>query len=171
MSFYELAKARYSVRKFSDKPVEKEVIDKIIEAGRIAPTAHNNQPQMVYVLQSEEAMKKANELTPCIYGAPAALLVCYDENAAWKNEQRPGYDSGECDATIVCTHMMLQAWELGIGSCWVGMFDDIAVSKAFNLPDNVKPAAFLPIGYLVENSRPAKLHDQIRPIEETVAYL
>lgn len=171
MSFYELAKARYSVRKFSDKPIDKEVIEKIIEAGRIAPTAHNNQPQMVYVLQSEEAMKKANELTPCIYGAPAALLVCYDVNAAWKNEQRPGYDSGECDATIVCTHMMLQAWELGIGSCWVGMFDDIAVSKAFNLPENIKPAAFLPIGHLVENSRASKLHDAIRPAEETVAYL
>lgn len=171
MSFYDLAKARYSVRKFSDKPIESEVLNEIIQAGRIAPTAHNNQPQMIYVLQSEEAMKKANELTPCIYGAPAALLVCYDENAAWHNEQRPGYDSGEADATIVCTHMMLRAWELGIGSCWVGMFDDIEVSKAFELPENIKPAAFLPIGYLVDNSRASKLHDALRPEAETVAYL
>lgn len=58
MNFMELAKARYSVRKYSDKPIEKEKLDLILEAGRIAPTGHNNQPYRVYVLKSPEALEK-----------------------------------------------------------------------------------------------------------------
>jgi len=69
MTFMELAKARYSVRKFSDKPIEKEKLDAILEAGRIAPTGHNYQPYRVYVLQSPEALEKIRGLTRCAFNA------------------------------------------------------------------------------------------------------
>jgi len=171
MGFFELAKERFSVRKFADKPIEKEKMDQILEAGRIAPTAKNKQPQMVYVLQSEDAIAKANELTPCIYGAKTVLLVCYDDKKVWYNRLRPGYNSGEVDATLVGAHMMLEAWELGIGSCWVGVFDDKAVKSAYNLPYDIKPVAMIPIGYAAEDAVPAELHDKSKDMDELVAYL
>ena len=171
MSFYDLAKARYSVRKFSDKKIEQEKLDKILLAGRIAPTAKNNQPQRVYVLKSGEAMEKVNKLTRCVYGAPLVLLVCYDETEVWHNPQREGYNTGEVDASIVCTHMMLEAWEQGIGSCWVGVFNDKEVSAAYNLPGHIKPVALMPLGYAAEDAEPAPRHDEIRDEKETVSYL
>ena len=75
MSFLELAKERYSVRKFSDKKVEDEKLELILEAGRIAPTAKNYQPQRTLVLRSEENIAKLNKLTPCVYGATTATVT------------------------------------------------------------------------------------------------
>lgn len=170
MSFIELAKARYSVRKFSDKAIEPEKLEQILEAGRIAPTAKNLHPEKIYVLQSKEAVEKISRLSRCIYGAPAVLLVCYDEDAAWHSSQREGYISGEMDASIVTTHMMLQAWELGIGSCWVGLFNDKEVSEAFALPANIKPVALMPLGY-ADCGPNENMHCVPRPKDETIAYL
>lgn len=100
-----------------------------------------------------------------------ALMICYDENLAWNNSRRHGYNSGEMDATIVTTHMMLQAWELGIGSCWVGMFDDRELSQAFDLPENIKPVALMPLGYPADDCSPNEnMHCISRPKEETIAY-
>ena len=119
MSFMELAKDRYSVRSFSEKPVEQEKMDAILEAARIAPTAVNYQPQRIYVLRSKGAVDLINGLCKCIYGAPVVFLICSDERRSWKSRTERGYSSGEMDCSIVCTHMMLEAWELGIGSVWV----------------------------------------------------
>lgn len=116
MTFLELAKERYSVRKFSGKKVEDDKLDLILEAGRIAPTAKNFQPQKTLVVRSEEGIKTLNEQTPCVYGATTALIVCGDTKTAWVNEQ-DGHNSVFEDASIVATHMMLEAWELGVGSC------------------------------------------------------
>ena len=159
MEFLELAKERFSVRAFSDKPVEQEKLDKIIEAGYVAPTAKNQQPVYIYVLKSPEAMKKANALTRCIYGAPMALLVCYDEEKAWHSPFDIGYDSGEMDATIVLTHMMLEAWEQGIGSCWVGLFDHEEAAKVFGLRHEIKPVAMMPLGYAADGAQPSPMHE------------
>ena len=170
MNFTELMNARYSVRKFSDKAIEPEKLEKILQAGRMAPTAKNLHPEKIYVLRSEEAMEKARALTRCVYGASTVLLVCYDEERAWHSDSRVGYISGEMDASIVTTHMMLQAAELGIGSCWVGLFNDKEVSAAFNLPANIKPVALMPMGY-ADCGPNENLHLCPRPEEETIAYL
>ena len=164
MDFLELAKARYSVRKFTDRPVEQEKLDKIIEVGRVAPTAKNLQPQRVYIMKSEDAMAKMNSLTPCIYGAPMALLFCYNEEEAWHNPQTAGYNSGEMDATIVATHMILEAWEQGIASCWVGVFDHDQAAEVFALPAEIKPVAIMPLGYAAEDAVPAPRHTEYRPV-------
>ncbi len=171
MSFIELAKKRYSVRKFSDRKIEKEKIDLIIEAGRIAPTARNLQPQMVYVIESEEGIAKANELSPCIYNAPVVLMVCYDKNVAATVPDRDGYSFGETDASIVCTHMMLEAADIGIGSCWVGRFDPKNAVRIFGLPDNIVPVALLPIGYPDKDALPSPRHESFRELTETVAFI
>ena len=171
MSFLELAEARYSVRSYSDKPIEKEKMDKILRAGQVAPTAVNYQPQKIYILKSVGALNKARSVTRFTYGAPVILLVCADETKAWSSSTEK-YDTGEMDATIVCTHMMLEAWELGIGSVWVRGFDSKQVAKVFNLPKNIKPICMLPLGYPADDATPyTAWHSTYRAINETVEEL
>ena len=79
----------------------------------------NHQSHDSCVLKSGEAMGKINRLCRCIYGAPMVFLICSDESKTWKSQTEPGYSTGEMDCSIVCTHMMLEAWEQGIGSVWV----------------------------------------------------
>lgn len=172
MAFSEMVKERFSVRSFSDRPVEQEKLDRILEAAKHAPTAANRQPQRIYVLKSKEALEKANRVTKCMFGAPMALLVCYDETEAWRNPFAREVHSGEVDASIVCDEMMMQAWELGIGSCWVGYFDPAAVVREFDLPEHIKPVSMLPLGYAAENCVPLeKMHNHFRPMEEIVTVL
>ena len=168
MTFQELTHARYSVRSFKDAPIKDEELNLILEAGRVAPTACNNQPQKIYVAKSEEARRKLASVCRCTFDAPVILVVCYDRNRDWKNKLQPGYESGETDAAIVCTHMMLQAFELGIGSCWVGYFNANVVAGALGLPENITVSALLPIGYPAENAAPLPLHTQFREFADTI---
>ena len=168
MTFQELARARYSVRSFKDAPIKDEELNLILEAGRVAPTACNNQPQKIYVAKSEEARRKLASVCRCTFDAPVILVVCYDRNRDWKNKLQPGYESGETDAAIVCTHMMLQAFELGIGSCWVGYFNANDVARVLELPENLTVSALLPMGYPAENAEPLPLHFQHREFADTI---
>lgn len=167
MDFMKLASERFSVRFFSERAIEQEKIDLILKAAQLAPTAVNYQPQMIYILKSSEALEKINRLCRCIYGAPMVFLICSDERRTWKSQTEPGYSAGEMDCSIVCTHMMLEAWELGIGSVWVRLFDVEAVAKAFDLPPYIKPICLLPVGYATEDCVPyAPWHDVYRPVED-----
>lgn len=167
--FLELAENRYSVRRFSDKPVEKEKLELILKAGQVSPTACNYQPQRVYVLQSPEAMEKLRKCKTSDFGETLALLVCCDKDECWKRDY-DGKPSGEIDAAIVATHMMLEAWELGIGSTWVMHFMPEAVRSEFRIPENEEPVALLVMGYAAEGAHPARLHAQKKPLEETVRF-
>ena len=126
MTFMELAQNRFSERHFDPRPVEDEKLLRILEAGRIAPTACNLQPQRVYVIKSSAAMEKAKATGASLCGCPVALLVCYDSRAVWRN---PGdrcyedYNAGEQDASIVAASMMFEAEELGVHSLWIRGFD------------------------------------------------
>ena len=168
MTFLELAENRYSVRSYSDRPIEQEKMDLILWAGQVAPTAVNYQPQKIYVLKSKDALQKVRTVTRFSYDAPVVLLVCADETQVWRSPAEQ-YDTGEMDASIVCTHMMLEAWELGIGSVWVRGFDSRQVAKVFDLPKHIRPICLLPIGYPAEDSEPyAEWHFSYKPLKETV---
>lgn len=141
MNFLELAKERFSVRKYSDKPVEQDKINLILKAAQLAPTAVNYQPQMIYVLKSEAALKKIRALTHSTYDAPVVFLICVDENQTWKSPMEKGYTTGEMDARDV--------------------------HKAFNLPENIKPICLLPIGYAAKDCVPFEpWHNVYKDISE-----
>ena len=159
------------MRKFKSDAIEDEKLQVILEAGRVAPTACNNQPQKIFVVKSEEMRKKLAEVCRYTFDAPVILVIGYDRERDWKNRRMPGYSSGETDAAIVCTHMMLEAWEIGIGSCWVGAFCADAVEKALSLPEGIRVTAMLPIGYAADDAEPAPFHDDCRALEDTVAFL
>lgn len=166
--FLSLAKSRFSVRAYDERCVEEEKLEKIIEAGRVAPTARNNQPQKVYVVKSEEKRAALAGVTPCTFNAPVVFVVCYDETKAAEGKVYEGYSFGNTDAAIVCTHMMLEAADLGLGSCWVGWFNEKEVKDALGLPENIRVCDLLPVGYAADTAKPAPMHTSYRPCEETV---
>lgn len=167
MNFIELVKNRYSCKNFSDKKVEKEKLDIILEAGRLAPTAKNNQIQRIYVAKSNDALIKIDELTPCRYNAPLVLLVAFDESEAFVY---PGgkYNTGVEDATIVASHMVLAAASQGVDSCWVNLFDPDKASEEFSLPRNEKIVAMIDLGYANDGVKPLENHYKRKNIDETV---
>lgn len=169
-NFLELAKSRFSVRNFENKAIEDEKLSLILEAGRVAPTAKNNQPQHIIVLKDKNTIAKLKEVCPCVYNSQLVLVVCFDKEREWKNNIQPGYTSGECDAAIVCTHMMLEAWDLNVGSCWVRWFNADEVAKVLDLPANLTVSALLPLGYLPEGASASPMHSSILPIEDTIEY-
>lgn len=171
MTFMDLAKERYSVRKFSDRPVEREKLDAVLAAGNTAPTAKNLQPQRIYVLQSQEALARLDTLTHCRYGAGTVLLFAYNANEDWKNPLEEGVHSGCEDVSIVATHIMLAAKEQGLDTCWCNYFPNSKLEQVFGLPGHEKSVLIMPIGYASESAKPAPGHSQKKELAETVRYL
>ncbi|MCM1508801.1 MAG: nitroreductase family protein [Ruminococcus flavefaciens] len=171
MNFSELAQSRYSVRKFDGRTIEPDTMNAILKIGNIAPTGCNYQPQRIYVIESPEKIELLNSLSKCIFGAKTVLLFTLNTDEEWKNPLEKGVHSGVQDVSIVATHIMLQAWELGVGSCWVNYFSPSALEKAFNLPENEKAVLLMPMGYPADDSEPLKLHSECKNLSETVSYI
>ena len=170
MDFEKLSAARYSLRKFDSRPVEQEKLALILEAGRNAPTAHNKQPQRMFVIQSPEALEKADACMDCHFHAPVVIAVGYDPQESWHRET-DGKDHGEIDAAIAATQMMLQAADLGLGTTYVGMFRPEDLVRTFPEMEGLHMIAMLPLGYPAEGAHPAKLHAMRKPVEDLVRYL
>ena len=169
MDFLELAKNRYSVRKFSAQPVEETKIDLILDAAKLAPTACNFQPHRLLVIKSKDALDKLKNCTPYHFDAPLAILICYDNQSSWKRNY-DNADSGAVDASIVATQMMLEIANLGLGTTWVGHFDPVKMVETFNLPKNLVPVVLFPIGYPAETSVPHANHEKRFEKDKTVFY-
>ncbi len=169
MDFLELAKSRYSCKKFADTPVERKKLEYILEAGRLAPTAKNNQPQHIYVLESSESLALADQITPCRYGAPIVLAVAHDKDNVF---EYPGgaCNSGAEDAAIVATHMVLAAKSVGLDTCWLNYFDPDKAGKLLGLPGNEAVTILIDLGYADASAKPLPNHDSRKPLSETVTY-
>ena len=170
MEFTEVVKGRYSCKKYSDRPLEKEKLDAILAAGRVAPTAKNLQEQKVYVVQSAEMLAKIDGVTPCRYGAPTVLIVAFDKNNVFTY---PGgkRDSGIEDATIVATHMILAAYNEGVDSCWINFLDPEKMAEVLGLPENEEVLMAMDLGYAAEGAGPLPNHSSRKDLTETVSYL
>lgn len=157
MEFKTLANNRYSVRNFTNQPVENEKIELILETARKAPSAVNFQPYKMYVVQSAE---KLNAVKSCyhrtwIKSAPMVVVVVGSKGMAWKRAQDMK-DYTDIDAAILIDHIMLQATDLGLGTCWVCNFDIDALREVLGLDYNQEPIAIIPIGYSASDEIPVK---------------
>lgn len=170
MDFTTLCKERYSVRKFSSKQIPDELLNKVLDDGNLAPTAKNNNPVRLYVCKSKDAIQKAKECSPCVYGAPAVIIVCVDKNVCW-NSPDGKRSSDAIDATLVGSQLMLSATENGLGTCFVLLFDPDKTKTLFNLPENIKPIFFLPIGYADEDCKPNERHFIRHKVEDITTIL
>lgn len=169
MDFLNIAKSRYSVRSYTNKKVEKEKLDKILEAAHIAPTAANLQPVRLLVVQEESGLTKIGKAAN-IYNAPLGVIVCSDHAKAWK---RPfdGKQTIDIDASIVTDHMMLEATELGLGTVWVCYFKPDIIKSEFDLPEGLEPINILVIGYTDEQPANPERHSTQRiSLSELVSY-
>ncbi len=169
MEFNKLIRKRFSVRNFKEIKVEKEKVDLILQAGRVAPSGGNLQAQKLYVLENETNLLKLKKAANT-YFAPLCILVCTNDDLVWTRpfDQKKLTD---IDASIVTDHMMLQATELGLGTLWVCYFDPQVIKKEFNLPDNIVPVNILAIGYSNEKDKKFDRHErQRKPLSETVCF-
>ena len=168
MDFMTLARERYSLRKFSDRKVEREKLEQILEAGQLAPTAKNLQPQRYLVLQGEEALRKLQDCTTSHFHAPLAIVVAYDKTQSAIRDD--GFDYGQSDASIAATHMMLALCEMGLGATWVGAFDEKKVREAYDFDENIFLQAILVIGYPAEGAKPSAKHTDRKLLSEVTFF-
>ena len=167
IDFLSLAKKRYACRKYTAQKVEQAKLDTILEAGRVAPTGANRQPQRLIVVRSEEGMARLARCTRD-FGAPCAIIVCTDTGQAWERKY-DGKVIGDIDASIVTDHMMLCAASLGLDTLWICMFKPEAVRAEFNLPEHVEPVNILLVGYGAGIPADPGRHELLRkPLSETV---
>jgi nitroreductase len=169
MDFLTLAAKRYSCKSYdSSRKVDDATLAKILEGGRLAPTAKNLQEQHIYVATSADALAKIDECTPCRYGAPTVLVVAFDKNNVYTY---PGgkRESGIEDASIVATHLMLAAADLGVDSCWVNCFDPDKLHPLLSLPENEEILMLLDLGYAAEGAAPLPNHFSRKPLSDTVS--
>ena len=172
MSFADLTRARFSCRQYEDRAVEPEKLQAILEAGRIAPSACNNHPSRVIVCDTPELRDKAGVASGrfhrdgSVFGAPLVLLVCAKTDVAWVRKF-DGMDACEIDTSIVVDQMMMQATELGLGTCWVCHFDPAVACEQFDLPEGVRPISMLTVGYPAEQiAAPEKREARCIPMED-----
>jgi len=169
MKFLELAKKRHSSRKYTEQTIEKEKLDLILEAARIAPSAHNQQAYKLIVVQTKDGLSKIAKAGN-IYGAPLAIIVCEDKASAWINPFNERQLVSH-DAVIATDHMMLQATELGVQSVWVCWFDPGVIKTEFDLEENFEAINILVLGYSNEaKSKPDSLVKARKPLSDLVVY-
>lgn len=170
MDFKDVIKSRYSCKKYSSRPVEEETLVRILEAGRLAPTAKNLQEQHIYVATRPETLEIIDAVTPCRYGAPTVLVVAFDKENVYTY---PGgkRQSGVEDAAIVATHLMLAAADEGVDSCWLNCFDPDRLHAMLGLPGNEEILMLLDLGYADEEGKPLPNHFSRKPLSDTVSRL
>jgi nitroreductase len=156
LDFYDVVRKRLSIRSYKPDPVPEDVLERILEAGRLAPSAKNYQPWK-FIVVKDPAIRQA--LVPACRGqgsvgqAPVVICGCAIEEQVWKG--MGGYWSAEAvDITIALEHMILAAAAEGLGTCWIGAFLEAEVRKVLAIPDGVKPIALTPLGYAARDHRP-----------------
>ena len=176
---FEIIKERCSVRKYADKPIEEEKLKLILESARLAPSASNSQPWNFYVVKEKEKIRALSQKMPLgsrvvinsfMAQAPVVIVatagpidllrkvLSYIVNKRWYY----------MDVSIALEHMVLTAWELGIGSCWIGWFDEKRVKQLLDIPENQEVIAMLTLGYSKEEKIPFPKHR--KGLEEIAKY-
>ena len=150
MDVFECVSTLSSIRSYIDKEVSDEIIFRVLEAGRLAPIAHNDQPWRFILIKDKN---KLNELTKyCISGSfinqvGFAVAILTDSESKWC----------DIDGTRAVQNMVLTAWSLDLGSCWIGRIDEKGLKNFLNIPDRWKVLTVLPFGYfnrkLIPNSK------------------
>lgn len=168
MGFLELAKQRYSVRKYQSKVVEEAKLRTVLEAGRVAPSAVNFQPLNFIVIQEEDMRQKiaTTYSRDWLLQAPVIIVICGDHNKAWRRADGKGHC--DIDAAIAIDHMTLAATDLGLGTCWICAFNAMQCSKILNLPSHIEPIALLPLGYPDDTTDSNRHNDKRKSFDQIV---
>ena len=166
MTFSELIRTRYSVRAYKPDPVEDDVLQQVLEAARLAPTAANRQPFQLLVIHTagrEEELRRIYHRDWFVQ-APLVICACGVPTQSWVRGD--GKKTTDVDVAIVMDHLILAATELGLGTCWVAAFDPAAAREVLGLPEGVEPIAFTPLGYPADQPE----EKERKPLSDLVRY-
>lgn len=152
MDILGLIKSRRSIRVYEKKPIKEEDLEILMEAARWAPTGANLQPWHFVVVRDEQKKKELAKYARFFFvksshvgDAPCVIVLCYE-----KNKSRFGI----YDVTLAGGNIILAAHAIGLGSCWIGAFDEKKVKEVLNIPENVSVVALITVGYPKENPSP-----------------
>jgi nitroreductase len=172
MEYTELIHQRESVRNYDPaRPVTKEILVKILEAGRLAPSACNNQPWIFLLISSAPLLEKvkASYNREWFKEAPHILVITGLKDKAW-NRSYDAYNSVETDVAIAMTHIILAAENEGVGTCWIAAYDPAILRKALNLDDKQLVFGITPLGYPKTGYKKNNLKNR-KPPEEIIKFL
>ena len=170
MEFNTVLQRRYSCRAFAARAVEQEKVDRILEAGRIAPTAVNKQPVHVWAVSNPDILEAIKSVTRSNYGAPLLLVAACRPSDAWVRRY-DGKNGAEVDASIVATYLMLAAENEGLATLWVGSFDPKLLGGILPGSDGYELVAMINVGYPADGSMPSAMHESRIPMDEFVTKL
>jgi len=158
MDLIQAINTRRSIRRYKDKPLEKGLIEQILHAAQMAPSAGNLQARDFVVVTEKKIKERLAEAAldqSFIAEAPAAIVVCANLERSGRIYRARGEELYSIqDASASTMNMLLAAHSLGMGTCWVGAFYEEAVSKILGLPSSIRPIAIIPVGYPAETPRP-----------------
>ena len=155
MEVMEAIRKRRSIRRYAPDPIPDEKLNVILEAARLAPTACNYQPFRLIVVR--DAATRRRLVSACagqafIAEAPVVIVGCAFEDRAYQR-QAGSYSSFAIDLSIVLDHLTLAAIDQGLGTCWIGAFDEQAVRQVVGVPQEVRVVALTPLGVPAESPR------------------
>jgi nitroreductase len=163
MDVFTAIRQRCSVRSYKPDDVEEDKLKRILEAARLSPSASNRQEWKFIVVKNRETKKK---LAGAAFGqsfigeAPIVIVACGTES---KSVMGCGQPTHTVDVSIACAFMILEAYELGLGTCWIGAFKEDETKRILNIPESVRVVAMTPLGYPDEppSKKSRKRLDQI----------
>jgi len=167
MNVMDAIKTRKSVRAYLPTPVEDEKLNAILEAARLAPSAANRQEWRFVIVRDRETRKKLAAVAggqEFVGDAPVVIVACAETDG---HVMRCGQLSYPIDVAIALDHMSLAAVELGLGSCWIGLFDEKKVKEILHIPDEIRVVELMPLGY---PSNPSVFAKDRLPLNRIVKY-
>ena len=151
MSLLDVILSRRSIRRYENKEIPKDVLDQIVEAGRQSPSAMNVQPYRFVIVKKSEIKKEMKSIfSRFLEKAPVIIVGCANPKSRLAGKWAIG------DTSIALQNMVLAAWSLGVGSCWIGSFNEKKTKQALKIPEDWKVVALLTLGYPAETPKPRK---------------
>jgi nitroreductase len=172
MEFMDVVTRRKSVRSFTNQTIQEETLSKVLEAARWAPSWANKQsPQFIVVTDKEKIAALAGEFRVWLKQAPVVVVACADPE---KSGFHDDMDYFLVDVGIALQQLVLAATDLGLGTCWIGAFDEAAIKRVLGVPENIKVVAYTPLGYPAKEDaysqriKAAVGSDKRKPLEQLI---
>ncbi len=167
MNVLEAISRRRSIRQYKKEPIEEEKLKRVLEAARLAPSAENRQPWRFIVVNDPIVKERlrASYDNDWFVSAPVIIVACAAPDEAWV--RRDGEKYWKVDVAIAMQNLILAATEEGLGTCWIGAFNEKEAKRALGIPKGVRVVAMTPLGYPAEEEGPVSLR---RPLDEIVRY-
>jgi nitroreductase len=155
-------RTRRSIRRYEDKPVEREKLVNILESARLAPSAMNKQPYRLVVVTDRKVINELISACNQDWAAPAIIVMCALPSEAWTRDDGENY--WKADAAIAMHNMSLVSLEEGLGTCWIAAFKEIEIKRILGIPAHVRVMAMTPVGYAAEKKGPVTRRKSLKEL-------